>query len=263
MTKTMRLRALVACLGLATGLTTAGFALAAEDQKHPREVDWSFSGPFGQFDKAQLQRGYQVYKEVCASCHGLKLVSFRNLADPGGPGFTEEQVKVLAEDFTVTDGPDDAGDMFDRPGIPSDRFPSPFPNDNAAAASNGGAVPPDFSVLAKARHGGPDYIYSLISGYEDEPPAGVDVGDKYYNPYFPGGAISMAPPVDDDFVEYTDGTPPTLENYSKDVAAFMMWAAEPKMEERKRIGFQVILFLIVLSTLLYFTKRKVWSDIEH
>ncbi len=263
MIKTLRLRALATVLGVALGLGAVGVVHAAGEAEPPIAVDWSFSGPFGRFDRAQLQRGFQVYKESCAACHGMELVAFRNLADPGGPGFTEEQVKVIAADYTIEDGPDDLGDMFERPGEPKDRFPSPFPNENAAAAANGGAVPPDFSVIAKARAGGTDYIYSLMVGYEDEPPAGVDVGDKYYNHYFPGHAIAMAPPLFDEGVEYTDGTPMTVDNYAKDVSAFLMWAAEPKMEERKRIGFQVIIYLILLSALLYFTKRKIWSAIDH
>lgn len=263
MTKTLRLRALATVLGVTLGLGAVGVVHAAGEAEAPIAVDWSFSGPFGRFDRAQLQRGFQVYKESCAACHGMELVAFRNLADPGGPGFTEEQVKVIAADYTIEDGPDDLGDMFERPGEPKDRFPSPFPNENAAAAANGGAVPPDFSVIAKARAGGTDYIYSLMVGYEDEPPAGVDVGDKYYNHYYPGHAIAMAPPLFDEGVEYTDGTPMTVDNYAKDVSAFLMWAAEPKMEERKRIGFQVIIYLILLSALLYFTKRKIWSAIDH
>lgn len=262
MTLKFGLRAAAIALGLAFGAAAAGTALAAGKAKEPIAVDWSFSGPFGRFDVGQLQRGFKVYQEVCAACHGMELLSFRNLAQPGGPGFSEEQVKVIAADYSVVDGPDEWGDMFDRPGTPPDRFPSPFANDAAARAANGGAYPPDFSVLAKARKGGPDYLYSLLVGYED-PPEDVDAGDKYYNPYFPGGLLSMAPPLDDELVEYTDGTPMTLENYSKDVSAFMMWAAEPKLEERKRMGFQVILFMIVFATLLYFTKRKVWANIDH
>ena len=256
------LRAAAIALGLLLGLAAAGTAFAAGEAKEPRNPGWSFAGPFGTFDRAQLQRGFKVYREVCSACHGLSLLSFRNLAQSGGPEFSEDAVKVIAAEYTVTDGPDDLGDMFERAGILPDRFPKPFPNPNAARAANGGAYPPDFSVLAKARPNGPSYIYSLLTGYQD-PPEGVDVGDQYYNPYFPGGRISMAPPLSDDVVEYTDGTPMTLEQYSKDVTAFMMWAAEPKLEDRKRIGFQVILFMIVFATLLYFTKRKLWSDIEH
>lgn len=263
MANSLRLRAAAASLGILLGFAVAGFAHAAGDAEPIQTLDWSFKGPFGRFDQAQLQRGFQVYKEVCASCHGMELVAFRTLGDAGGPSFTEEQVKVIAAEYTVEDGPDDLGDMFERPGEPKDRFPSPFPNENAAAAANGGAVPPDFSVIAKARAGGPDYLYSLLVGYEEEAPAGIDIGDKYYNRYFPGHAISMAPPLFDDFVEYADGTPPTMDNYAKDVSAFLMWTAEPKLEHRKRMGLQVILFLVVFSTLLYFTKRKIWSDIDH
>ena len=230
-----------------------------------KNVEFSFDGPFGTFDRGQLQRGYKVYVEVCASCHSMNLLAFRNLAEVGGPGFTGEQVAVLAAEFPreVVDGPDEVGDMFERPGKPSDRFPPPFPNDAAARASNNGAMPPDFSVLAKARAGGPDYIYSLLTGYE-EPPAQVELRDgSYYNPYFPGGQLSMAPPLADELVEYTDGSPMTAEQYAKDISAFLMWAAEPKMEERKRLGFQVMVFLIVLSGLLYFSKKKLWRNVEH
>ena len=264
MTRTFGLRAAAASLGLVLGLAVAGLAHAAEGGEPLKSVRWSFAGPFGQFDKAQLQRGFKVYKEVCSACHAMHLVAIRSLGDDGGPGFTEEQVKVIAAEYTVQDGPNDDGDMFDRPGLPRDRFPSPYPNDKAAAASNGGAVPPDFSVLAKAREDGPNYIVSLMTGYEENPPAGSEVPEgKYYNHYFPGHAISMPPPLSDELVEYTDGTPPTVENYAKDVAAFMMWTAEPKMEHRKRMGFVVMVFLVIFATLLYLTKRKIWSDIEH
>ncbi len=264
--KTMVLTRL-APLALAAAL--AGFATApagaAEEQHALENVRFSFEGPFGTFDRGQLQRGYKVFVEVCSSCHSMDLLAFRNLGEEGGPEFSQEAVRVLAAEFPreVVDGPDDAGDMFERPGKPSDRFPPPFANEAAARASNNGAFPPDFSVLAKARHGGADYIYSLMTGYE-EPPAGVELRDgSYYNVFFPGGQLSMPPPLSDELVEYTDGSPMTVEQYSKDIAAFMMWAAEPKLEERKRIGFQVTVFLIVLAGLLYFTKHKLWRDVEH
>lgn len=262
MTSITRLRLAAAALGLVFGTIVAGSAMAAEDAKHPHEHEWSFEGPFGHFDKAQLQRGFQVYKEICSSCHSMSLLAYRNLADPGGPGFTEAQVKVIAAEYEVTDGPDDVGDMFERPAIPSDRFLAPFPNENAAKASNGGAYPPDLSLIAKARHDGPNYITSLLTGYA-EPPEDVDVGDKSYNPYFPGGAIAMAPPLYDEAVEYTDGTPMTEHQHAQDVAAFLMWAAEPKLEERKTMGFRVLIFLIVLTGFLYMTKRKIWANIGH
>ena len=242
---------------------TADNAKAAGEAKPPVNHSWSFEGVFGRYDRAQLQRGFRVYKDVCASCHGMELVAFRNLAEPGGPGFTEDQVKVIAADFLVTDGPNEDGDMFEREGTPADRFPPPFPNENAARAANGGAYPPDFSVLAKARPQGPDYLASLLKGYVDPPEGEEGLPGQYYNLYFPGHWFAMAPPLFDEMVEYTDGTPMTVEQYAEDVTAFMMWAAEPKLEERKRMGFQVMIFLLVLAIMMYFTKRKVWSNIEH
>ncbi|MEJ8572246.1 cytochrome c1 [Microbaculum marinum] len=254
--------AVVGAVIFAAAVMPAG---AAGEQRELKEVNFTFEGPFGTFDRGQLQRGYKVYEQVCSGCHSLDLLSFRNLAEEGGPGFSPAQARVLAAEFPrqVLDGPDAFGDMFERPGKPSDRFPPPFVNEAAARASNSGAYPPDFSVLAKAREGGADYIYSLLTGYE-EPPAHEEIREgMYYNPYFPGHQIAMAPPLSDDVVEYTDGAPMTVDQYSKDVASFMMWAAEPKLEERKRIGFQVMVFLIVLAGLLYFTKQKLWRNIDH
>lgn len=250
---------------VAIGVAAALPARAAEEAHPPKSVSFSFDGPFGLFDRGQLQRGYKVFVEVCASCHSLDFVAFRNLSERGGPEFTPAQVRVLAADFPreVVDGPDDFGDMFERPGRPSDTIPPPFANEAAARASNNGAFPPDLSVLAKARENGPAFIYSVLAGYEDAP-AEIEVREGlYYNPYFPGGQIAMPPPLSDDVVEYTDGAPMTVEQYSKDVTAFMMWTAEPKMEERKRIGFQVVIFLVVFGVLLYFTKQKLWRAVEH
>jgi ubiquinol-cytochrome c reductase cytochrome c1 subunit len=259
---------------------------AAETPHFPLEQPelqrWSFAGPFGRFDTAQLQRGYQVYKEVCASCHSMHYVAFRNLADKGGPHFTEDQVKALAATFEITDGPDDSGDMFERPGRASDYFPSPFPNAEAAAAANGGAHPPDLSLIAKARgvgrgvlwglvdfftqyqEAGPDYIHALLVGYQDPPP-GVEVPEgTYYNPHFVSGiSLKMPPPLSPEQVTYTDGTPETVDQYSRDVSAFLMWAAEPHLNERKRMGFQVFIFLLVFAGLMYFTKKRVWSKVQH
>ncbi|MFN0264465.1 cytochrome c1 [Tepidamorphus sp. 3E244] len=251
---------------LVTGLT-AGLALpamaAGEEVEIPHQ-SWSFSGPFGTFDRGQLQRGYKVYREVCSSCHSMELVKFRNLAEPGGPGFNEEQVKVIAAEYDITDGPDDAGDMFDRPGKPFDSFPSPFPNEKAARASNGGSYPPDFSVFAKARANGPDYIYAVLTGYEEEPPEHVELREgMHYNHYFPGHQIAMAPPLSEELVDYTDGSPMTVDQYARDVASFLMWTAEPKLEQRKTLGLQVMIFLLVFAGLLYFTKQKIWRNVEH
>jgi ubiquinol-cytochrome c reductase cytochrome b/c1 subunit len=241
----------------------------------PSKVKWSFSGPFGTFDRGQLQRGFKVYREVCQVCHGLKLIAFRNLS---ALGYSEAQVKAIAAEYKVQDGPNDAGEMFEREGRPADFFPPPWPNENAARVRYNG-VPPDFSVLAKARtyergfpwfifdmftqyqENGVDYIHALMTGYEENPPSGFSLPPgTFYNKYFPGHAIAMPPPLTDKRVDYTDGAPATVDQYSKDVTAFMMWAAEPHMETRKRIGFQVMLFLIVFAGLLYFTKKKVWSS---
>jgi len=252
---------------------------AAEGAAQPPAVKWSFSGPFGTFDRGQLQRGYKVYKEVCATCHSMELLHYRNLAEPGGPGFSTAQAQAVAAEATVKDGPNDEGEMFDRPGRLADRFPSPFPNEQAARAANGGAHPPDLSLIAKARsyargfpqvifdfftqyqEQGPDYVHAVLVGYQDTPPAGFDLPEgSYYNTYFPGHAIKMPKPLSDDQVTYDDGSPQTVDQYARDVTAFLMWAAEPHMEARKRLGFQVMIFLIVLTGLLYFTKRKVWAD---
>lgn len=274
--------AVAAALLLAAG--SGAPAAAAEGGGHdarPHRMSWSFAGPFGLYDQAQLQRGFKVFKEVCSACHSANYFYFRNLAQPGGPSFTEAQAKQVASEYQITDGPNDSGDMFQRPGRLSDHWPAPFPNDNAARASNGGALPPDLSVIAKARsyhvgfpgfitdafiqyqEHGVDYIHALLTGYVD-PPAGVEVQPGlHYNTYFPGNQIAMPKPISDGQVDYTDGTPQTVEQYSEDVSAFLMWLAEPHLEERKRIGFQVMIFLIVLSGLLYFTKKKIWSHIAH
>jgi len=262
-----------------SGVTTLA-AFAQEADAPPRQ-HWSFSGPFGTFDPAQLQRGFKIYREVCSNCHSLKLLSFRNLADPGGPGFTEAQAATIAATFQVTDGPNDEGQMFQRAGKIADYFPAPFANDQAARAALGGKLPPDMSDLAKARsyewgfpqfvfdaflmyqEDGPDYIHAIVNGYTD-PPAGFPMPPGgQYNKYFPGGAIGMPKPLSDGQVEYTDGTPRTVDQYGRDVAAFLMWAAEPKLDARKQLGFQVIVFLIVFTTLLYFTKKKVWHAVLH
>lgn len=238
-------------------------ARAAGDAPEVKAQDWSFSGPFGMFDRGQLQRGYKVYKDVCAACHGMRLLHFRNLGESGGPEFSEEAVKALAASVEVQDGPNDEGEMFSRPGKPSDAFPSPFANDNAARAANNGALPPDLSVIAKARAGGPDYLYALMTGYKDAPADMKIFEGMNYNAAFPGHQIAMAPPLSEEVVEYTDGTPPTIENYAKDVSAFLMWAAEPKLEERHKIGFRFMIYLLLLVGILYVAKRRVWSTLKH
>ncbi|MCF4164681.1 cytochrome c1 [Zavarzinia compransoris] len=238
-----------ALLGLGLG---TGIAVASEGG-HIEAQEWSFAGAFGTFDRASLQRGYQVYKEVCASCHSMKYLAYRNLQDIG---FSEAEVKALAAQYEVAQI-DDAGDEEMVPAKPSDHFHSPFPNDNAAKAANGGALPPDLSLLAKAREGGPDYIYSVLVGYH-EAPAGFTVPEgKYYNAAFPGNVIGMPKPISDDQVTYADETPATVHQMAHDVSTFLMWAAEPKMEERKRAGVKVMGFLAILTIFSFLTYRKV------
>jgi ubiquinol-cytochrome c reductase cytochrome c1 subunit len=280
--KTTFLGALLAALVL-----VAAPVAAQEDGGHSSPViekqPWSFAGVFGTFDENQLQRGFQVFREVCASCHGARLMAFRNLYEHGGPGFSEEQVKALAAEYEIADPSTESGV---RPAVPADRWPSPFANEIEARAANGGALPPDFSVLAKARsisqpfpwwllnyvtpyaEGGPDYIYALLTGYHDEPPAGVEdfPEDKYYNDVYPGHAIGMAPPLSDGQVIYEEGegsaVPATVDQYSRDVAAFMMWMAEPHLVARKEAGLRVMLFLFLFAGLMYAVKRRLWSRVH-
>jgi ubiquinol-cytochrome c reductase cytochrome b/c1 subunit len=276
MTVQRTLSALVLAGSLAALAAPASAQLA--EQVPPPPVKWSFAGPFGKFDEGQLQRGFKIYKEVCSACHSLELLSFGSLADPGGPGFTEAQVASLAATYKISDL-DDKGQPIERAGRPADHFPSPFPNAAAAAAANG-VAPPDMSTLAKARgyqrgfprfvfdvftqyqEAGPDYIHAILNGYRDAPKGFTVPAGGHYNEYFPGHVIAMPPPLTDGQVTYDDGSPQTLAQYSQDVAAFLMWASEPHLVQRKRIGFQVIVFLIVLSGLLYFTKKKVWSAVH-
>jgi ubiquinol-cytochrome c reductase cytochrome b/c1 subunit len=276
--KQMRILSIAVLGALAIGGANA--AVAAEAGATPERLSWSFAGPFGKFDRAQLQRGFQVYKEVCSTCHGLKDVAFRNLAQPGGPGFSEAQARVIAADYQINDGPDDTGEMFQRAGRLSDHFPNPAPNDQALRSRFGGALPPDLSVITKARsyesglliglldffrqyqEHGADYVHALLTGYE-APPAGAKVAPtQAWNKYFPGHVIAMVKPLEDKRVAYADGSPETVDQYARDVAAFLAWAAEPTLEARKRIGFQVMIFLIVFAGLMYFTKKKVWSRAE-
>jgi len=226
------------------------------------KYDWSFKGITGTFDRSALQRGYQVYTEVCASCHSMNLLSYRNLGEKGGPEFSVEQVKAIAANFEVTDGPNSDGEMFTRPGRPSDKFVSPYPNIEAATAANGGAYPPDMSVLVKARKGGADYIYAVLMGYT-EPPADFQLEDGvYYNKYMDGNKIKMSNPLADDLVSYADGTKATQSQMAKDVTTFLTWSAEPHLETRHKLGFKVVIFLIILSTLVYFSMRRLWSRID-
>ncbi|NRA86670.1 MAG: cytochrome c1 [Rhizobiales bacterium] len=306
---------------IATSVTGAACAAGGAIKGAPeaKYVDWSWAGVFGTFDRAQLQRGYQVYKEVCASCHSMDLIKFRNLNEAGGPEFSEAQVKTLAAEYEIEGGPDAEGEMFTRPRLPKDPFPAPFANKNAAMASNGGAFPPDLSLIAKARGhysfkdlfmgrdglvGGPNYVYNLLTGYEDEVPQYIldhdkevnakaleaynkalveyneagdnslrkpdaptphnfDLGESSFNNHFSGNKISMSQPLSEDSVEYTDGTKATLEQHAEDVSTFLIWAAEPKMEERKRIGIKILLYLIILAGLMYAVKRRIWENVRH
>ena len=226
------------------------------------KTDWSFKGLFGKFDRGSLQRGYQVYTEVCSSCHSMKYVSYRNLAEKGGPEFTEAQAKAIAASFEVKDGPNADGEMFTRPGKLSDKFVMPYENVKAAQAANGGAYPPDMSVLVKARGGGVDYIYSLLQGYEN-PPAGFVLDDGvYYNKFMYGNKIKMSNQLSDGLVEYADGTNATVEQMSKDVTTFLMWTAEPHLEARHQMGFKAIVYLIILTILVYFSMKRIWSRVE-
>ncbi len=226
------------------------------------KTDWSFKGLFGKFDRGSLQRGYQVYTEVCASCHSMKYLSYRNLSEKGGPEFSVAEAKAIAASFEVTDGPNADGEMFQRPAKLSDKFVMPYENVKAAQAANGGAYPPDMSVLVKARGGGVDYIYSLLQGYEDAP-VGVTLDEGvYYNKYMYGNKIKMSAPLSDGIVEYGDGTTASVDQMSKDVTTFLMWAAEPHLETRHRMGFKAIVYLIILTVLVYFSMKKIWSRVE-
>jgi len=225
-------------------------------------VDWSFKGLTGKFDRASLQRGYQVYKEVCSSCHSMQYLSYRNLGEEGGPEFSIEEVKAIAASIEIEDGPDSQGEMYLRAGRPSDKFKSPYPNIKASMAANGGAYPPDMSVLVKARPGGANYIYSVLMGYED-PPTGISLDDGvYYNKYMIGNKIKMSAPLIEDIVEYTDGTEASVEQMAKDVTTFLSWTAEPELESRHKLGIKVIIYLILLTTLVYLSMRRIWSRID-
>jgi ubiquinol-cytochrome c reductase cytochrome c1 subunit len=273
-----------AALGLAL---LAGPAFSATTEKEPADVHWSFEGPFGKFDQQQVQRGYKVYREVCSACHSMNLLYFRNLGQKGGPFYDPKYpnpnnnpyVKSLAHDITVKDVDTDTGDVISRPATPADKFPAPFANEYAARASNGGALPPDLSVMAKAREGGPAYIYSILTGFV-APPHGMTVpAGKYYDPYMPGdmaafwtgpkdkipegGFIAMPPPLAPGKVTFDDGTPSTVQNEAKDVAAFLAWAAEPKAEERKAFGLGAMIYLLIFSGLLFASYKKIWRNVSH
>jgi ubiquinol-cytochrome c reductase cytochrome b/c1 subunit len=267
-------------------LIAPSLSLANEGVKHeerPRRFNWSFAGFLGRYDQAQLRRGFKIYREVCSSCHSVKLLAFRNLGEPGGPGFSQQEVVEIAASYKIKDGPNVGGDMFERPGRPSDRFPPPFANEQAARAALGGGYPPDMSVLAKARgysrgfptflldglpglvyqEAGADYIASLLLGYQDAPKGTTLSDGQYYNIYMPGRRLGMIPPLSDGAVTYDDKTPQTVEQYAQDISAFLMWSAEPHLDQRKSIGRGVVGFLIVFAGLLYFVKRRIWASVHH
>ena len=250
----------LAVLALGAALALPGLAAAQQMDPEPLpDVHWSFNGPFGTFDRASEQRGLQVWQEVCSACHSMKEAYYRNLM---GIGLSADEVKAFAAAITVPGGTDDSGQPIDRPALPADHFKSPFPNDKAARAANNGALPPDHSLIEKAREDGPNYINALMQGYRD-PPAGMKMGDGMnYNIYFPGRQIAMAQPLHDGQVTYADGTPATVEQMSHDVTTFLTYMANPEMEQRKRIGVRIVLFLAGMTVVTYAVKRKVWSDLH-
>ncbi len=241
-------------------LVVSGLVIANTDNLAPKKLKWNFEGMFGTFDRTSIQRGFQVYKEVCAACHSLHLVAFRNLTEIG---FSEAEAKEIAKNYSIPDGPNDSGEMFERPGILSDRFAGPYANEKAARASNNGAFPPDLSLIVRAREDGANYIYSLLTGFNQTPPAEIAIPDgMHYNPYFPGMKIAMTPPLSDGIVTYTDGTKATVDQMSRDVVNFLQWAADPKMEKRKSTGIKVLLFLALFTGLFYVAKKRVWSNVD-
>ncbi|HEX8232986.1 MAG TPA: cytochrome c1 [Caulobacteraceae bacterium] len=275
---------LIASLGL---LAAALPAAAAVHPLEPKQVRWSFEGPFGQFDQGQLQRGFKVYREVCSSCHSMDLMAYRHLGQPGGPFYDEKYpnpndnpwAKAIAKETQVPDIDSETGDAITREATAADKFKAPFPNEAAARASNGGVMPPDLSVIVKARGGGPQYVYSVLTGYRNPPP-GLTVGPgQHYNPWFPGdlssywsgdkrhvphgGFIAMPPPLAPGRVTFDDGTPSTIEQQAKDVVAFLTWASEPKMEERKRTGLAVMIYLLLLTGIVYLSYRRIWRNVAH
>jgi ubiquinol-cytochrome c reductase cytochrome c1 subunit len=238
-------------------LSLSGYmpAMASDSVSLPHQ-HWSFDGAFGTYDRAALQRGFQVYKQVCSACHSMKRVSYRNLS---ALGYNEDEIKAIAADAMITDGPNDEGEMFERPGRPSDKFKSPFANDKMAQYANNGALPPDLSLITKARPHGADYIFALLTGYGEAPAGEELLPGQNWNKYFAGHKIAMAPPLSAGSVAYEDGTDGTVEQYAKDLAQFLTWAAEPEMEVRKQTGLKAILFLAVFALIMYRVKRKVWA----
>ncbi|HEY0527177.1 MAG TPA: cytochrome c1 [Stellaceae bacterium] len=252
-------RSLLTAAAAAILAFTAGQGIAADETVHVMKQHWSFDGPFGTYDRAAAQRGFQIYKEVCSNCHAINMIHYRDLT---GIGFNEDEVKAIAAGYQTTDGPNDEGEMFQRPGRPADLFARPFANEKAARAANNGALPPDLSLIVKAREGGPDYVYSILNGYED-PPQDFKLGNGMnYNKYFPGHQIAMPKPLNDGAVTYADGTQTTVPQMAHDVVTFLTWAAEPRLEERHQTGFKVMLFLAIAAVLFYAVKRKIWADVH-
>jgi ubiquinol-cytochrome c reductase cytochrome c1 subunit len=274
-------------IAAALGFAAAPAALAKTTEAPLKDVHWSFEGPFGRFDQEQLQRGYKVYHDVCSSCHSMKLMSYRNLGQPGGPFYDDKYknpndnpyVKTIVKDFQVPDIDSDTGDAIKRPATAADTFVSPYPNDAAAAASNGGKAPPDLSLITKAREDGPRYVYSILTGYAPPPPGLKVPAGKYYNPYFPGdvsgywtgsadkvpvgGVLGMPFQLTPDRVSFDDGVHGTTDQEARDVVAFLAWAAEPHQEERKKMGFAVMLYLLLFAGVTYASYRTIWHDVEH
>ena len=254
----MRQQALAAW-ALAVVLLASAPNLAAQETPPLPHQQWSFEGVFGTYDPASAQRGFQVYKEICSACHPVKHLFFRDLA---AIGYNADEIKAIAATYQVTDGPNDQGQMYQRPGRPSDPIPGPFPNDQAARVANNGALPPDQSLIVKARHDGPDYVYGILTGYK-EPPVGFKLlAGMNYNEYFPGHQIAMPQPLSDNAVTFADGAPGTVPQMAHDVVTFLTWASEPNLDDRHRTGFKVILFLVVAAILFYAAKRKIWAPIH-
>ena len=238
----------------------SGAVIANSDNLAPKEIKWNFDGMFGTFDRSSIQRGFQVYKEVCSACHSLHLVAFRNLTEIG---FSEAEAKEIAKNYNIPDGPNDSGEMFERPGMLSDRFYGPYANEKAARASNNGAYPPDLSLIVRARENGANYIHALLTGFNQTPPKEIIIQDgMHYNPYFPGMQIAMAPPLNDGIVTYTDGTKASIDQMSRDIVNFLQWTADPKMEKRKSMGIKVLLFLAIFTGLFYIAKKRSWSNVD-
>ncbi len=232
--------------------------LSAEHVSIPAKQNWSFNKLTGTFDRGAMQRGFQVYRQVCSACHSIKLISFRHLK---ALGLTDAEIKVLASQYQIKDGPNDSGEMFERPGRPSDYFPSPYANDKQARAANNGASPVDQSLIVKARQHGADYVFALLTGFKENPNFQLSPG-QYYNEFFPGHAISMAPPLSEGLVTYNDGTKATVEQMARDVTTFLAWASEPEMEQRKRLGLKVLMYLLVMTGLFYVTMRRIWKGVK-